>query len=469
MRFGSPLPPVVLVVALLTTAARSMNGQVPGARPPGGPPETSRSGLRDRVAGGPLQSGPMVGYAEMREVMLWVQTREPARVEAVYWDTAAPGIRYRSRMVRTVAESAHVAHLLADRVQPGRRYAYEIVVDGRTVRRPYPLRFQSLPLWQWRGDPPPIRIALGSCAFVNDSAYDRPGDGYGGNYEIFTSIARHKPDLMLWLGDNTYLREPDWYTRTGVFHRYTHTRSLPDLQPLLGSTHHYAIWDDHDYGPNNSDRSWARRDLSLAAFKLFWANLSYGAAGEPGATGSFEWGDVQFFLLDDRYHRSPNDRRETTTRTLLGARQLEWLVDALASSTATFKIVALGNQAMSPNAVFENFATYPEERRLLIDRITAEKISGVLFVSGDRHITELTRLERPGTYPLYDWTVSPLTAGPAKGEANASRVEGTFVVERNFGILEVRGKRKERVLTLTTHGTDGRVLWTREIREGELR
>ena len=43
-----------------------------------------------------------------------------------------------------------------------------------------------------------------------------------------------RPDLMLWLGDNTYLREVDWYTRTGFIHRYTHTRSLPELQPLPG-------------------------------------------------------------------------------------------------------------------------------------------------------------------------------------------------------------------------------------------
>ena len=52
------------------------------------------------------------------------------------------------------------------------------------------------------------------------------------------------PDFMLWLGDNTYLRESDWNSRTGFIKRYPHTRALSELQPLLASTHHYATWDD---------------------------------------------------------------------------------------------------------------------------------------------------------------------------------------------------------------------------------
>ena len=80
---------------------------------------------------------------------------------------------------------------------------------------------------------------------------------------------------MIWLGDNVYFREPD-DSRTGVYHRYSHDRSLPELQPLLGSVHHYAIWDDHDYGPNNSDRSFIYKNITLQAFKDFWANPTYG-------------------------------------------------------------------------------------------------------------------------------------------------------------------------------------------------
>ena len=33
-----------------------------------------------------LESGPMVGYSEMREVQLWVQTKSIANVQIAYWE-----------------------------------------------------------------------------------------------------------------------------------------------------------------------------------------------------------------------------------------------------------------------------------------------------------------------------------------------------------------------------------------------
>jgi phosphodiesterase/alkaline phosphatase D-like protein len=60
--------------------------------------------------------------------------------------------------------------------------------------------------------PRDFRVAFGSCAYVNDPPFDRssrPSGPYGGGYAIFDSIARMKPDMMLWLGDNIYLRDAD--------------------------------------------------------------------------------------------------------------------------------------------------------------------------------------------------------------------------------------------------------------------
>ncbi|MGI8618993.1 MAG: alkaline phosphatase D family protein, partial [Gemmatimonadaceae bacterium] len=141
-----------------------------------------------------IRSGPMLGYSEMREVMLWAQTTGAAAVHFVYWDSAAPGVRHRTAGATTVAADAFTTKQIADRVEPGRVYGYEVVVNGLRVSRPYPLRFQTQKLWQWRGDPPAFRIALGSCAYVNEPVYDRPGNPYGGGLEIFSSIARMRPD-----------------------------------------------------------------------------------------------------------------------------------------------------------------------------------------------------------------------------------------------------------------------------------
>jgi alkaline phosphatase D len=247
-----------------------------------------------------IQSGPMVGYSTMREAFLWVQTTEVAEVHFEYFDKNKPRERFKTTKYTTEAKTGFVAQLIADQILPGKEYQYEVYVNGKRVKRSYPMEFQSQTLWQWRTDPPEVSFAIGSCAYVNDPPFDRPGTPYGSGYEIFESIHKKNPDFMLWLGDNTYLREADWNSRTGFLHRYTHTRSLPEMQPLLASTHHYAIWDDHDFGPNDSDGSFPLKDTATEMFKLFWGNPNYDALNSGGITGSFQWADLDFFLLDNR-------------------------------------------------------------------------------------------------------------------------------------------------------------------------
>jgi alkaline phosphatase D len=426
-----------------------------------------------------LKAGPMVGYSEMREVALWVQTTGPAKVRFTYWDREKPAYPYQTAERSTTAESGFTATVIADQVQPGKKYAYELYLNNKKVVRPYPLAFQSQPLWQWRTDPPTFKFATGSCFYVNETEYDRPGKPYGGGYEIATTILGQQPDFMLWLGDNTYLREPDWNTWTGIVHRYGHTRSLPELQPLLGSVHHYATWDDHDYGPDNSDRSFWNKAQALKAFKLFWANSNYVLGENAGVTGSFQWHDVQFFLLDDRWYKTPNHNTTALAgetgnlagpRPLLGDAQLQWLIDALTYSRAPFKFVVIGSQVLNPVEQEDSYAFYPQERDKLLEAIAAAKIPGVIFLDGDRHFTSLTKLERPGTYPLYDITISPLTAGTySPKENNTLLVPGTLVTDRNFGLLEVSGPRTDRVLTIRVLDAAGKERWTRQIKASELK
>ena len=422
-----------------------------------------------------LQSGPMVCYSEMRQVLLWVQTARPARVRFLYREKGSSGKTRATPEVATREADAFIAKVVVDSLEPGRRYTYELQIDGRHVERPYPLEFQTQRLWQYREDPPSFTVALGSCTYINEPPFDRPGTPYGGGYGIFTSIAARHPDVMLWMGDNVYLREVDWGTREGIFHRYTHGRSLPEMQPLLGAAHNYAIWDDHDFGPNDADRSFRGRDLTREAFGLFWGNPGDGAAAPPGINTSFEWGDAEFFLLDNRTWRSPN-RGRTGTRQILGEEQIRWLIDRMTTSNATFKIVVVGGQVLNPVSKFENHATYAAERERLLELIAEEEIPGVLFLSGDRHHSELTMLPRTAvyprtkSYPLYDLTVSPLTSQAYNDttEANTLRVPGTYVGERNFATLEFSGATGKRAMTIRMFTADGREAWTRTITESEI-
>lgn len=416
-----------------------------------------------------IKSGPMLGYSEMKEVLLWVQTEKEATVKFVYWDKENPAVKLSTDEVKTTKTDAFVAKCIADKVEPSKKYGYEVWIDKKKVSINYPLEFQTQVQWAFRTDPPAFKFAVGSCAYVNEEKYDRPGKPYGSEYEIFTSIYKSKPDFMVWGGDNLYLREADWNTRTGVIHRYTHTRSLPEMQPLLANVHNYAIWDDHDFGPNDSDRGLVNKPMTLEIFKLFWGNLQYTFPNE-GVTNSFQWADCHFFMLDDRWWRTPNER-VTGKREYFGEKQLNWLIDALKYSNAPFKFVVVGGQVANPAKIFENMANYEEERNAMIDMITKEKIPGVIFISGDRHWTSLAKIDRAGTYPLYDLTVSALTSGAAKPvkEEEGVPMEGTSVLVHNYGVLEVSGKRTDRVLKINILDKDGKELWTKEIRAKELR
>lgn len=417
-----------------------------------------------------LQSGPMVGYSEMREVQLWVQTKSTASVQITYWEQNVENPdTFRTEKVITEKKSAYTAKLLADEVLPDKFYYYQLRINDKIIAFDYDLKFQAQPLWQWRTDPPAFKFALGSCAYINESRFDRPGKPYGSEYEIFQSIADKSPNMMVWLGDNIYLREADWYTRTGILHRYTEVRKIPEIQELLSTCHHYATWDDHDFGPNNSDRSFIHKDKTQEAFELFWANPTFGLPDlNGGITSQFLFHDIEFFLLDNRYFRSSPDAEN---KTMLGEQQLEWLIEALKSSFAPFKMIAIGSQVLNSEGKSENYARYEKERAYLLKRLEEENIKGVIFLTGDRHHTELSRVESENGYVMYDLTVSALTSGTntrADKEANKNRIDGTVVMQHNFAIVEVTGKRKERVLNITIYDKDGKSLWTRKIDSAEF-
>ena len=139
-----------------------------------------------------IRSGPMLGYSEMREVLIWVQTKAEVKVKAKYWIKSNPKQFFYTDELSTTKTTAYTAKLIADQVMPDNTYDYEIWINGKKENATSPQTFQSKKLWLWRKDAPDFKFALGSCAYVNEPQFDRPGEGYGGNYEIYTSIYNKK-------------------------------------------------------------------------------------------------------------------------------------------------------------------------------------------------------------------------------------------------------------------------------------
>lgn len=421
-----------------------------------------------------LEAGPMLGYVEMQEANLWIQTTKPVDYEIRYWKMGSEQ-KVNGVTGRTRSHESNTAHIKLTNLDYGANYSYVLYLNGQKVSLSYKTAFQTQQLWQWRKDAPDFSIAMGSCLYINDKKYDRPGDPYGTGTGILKEINKKNPDIMLWLGDNVYYREPDFYSKSRMDYRYRDARNTPEMQSLLANTINLATWDDHDYGPNNSDRSYRMREESVEIFKRYWANPGYGISGTKGVFTKYKYSDVEFFFMDDRYHRAPNGLNKQD-KDFFGEAQLQWLKDSLVGSEATFKIIVVGNQVTNKMHNYESLYAYGDEYEELMNFLKEEQVPGVIFVSGDRHFTELLKTERGRDYPLYEFTSSPLssrtysTIDETEEYHNPQRVDGTLVYkDQNFGIIEVSGKKDDRTLLLQTFGSEGRKRWEYSIHEDELK
>ncbi len=174
-------------------------------------------------------------------------------------------------------------------LQPATRYYYKVVIGDVPEPDP-PASFVTAPR---AGTPGRLRFATTSC--IESPEASAPS---------WAALARVPVDLLLQLGDNAYVdsTDPEEHRRELYGHR-----AVPAHRALGSGTPMLAIWDDWDYAGNNSDGTEPGKEGSLQAFKQLWPNPSFGQADNPGIYFKYSWGDVDFFMLDGRFHRSPND------------------------------------------------------------------------------------------------------------------------------------------------------------------
>lgn len=414
---------------------------------------------------GALMGGPMVGLgATSDQVAVWLMTEAPAQVQIEYWPEANPTASLRSPTHITHPDS-HTARVDLPELTPATSYGYLVLLEGEPVPdKASASTFTTPP--SPAGPLPDLRIATGSCAYIPDLPDAADPNAFGGGFGIFDRIASLKPDLMIWLGDSIYYRDTDLGedSATRMNARWAVTRSFPPLQRLLRTGQHLAIWDDHDYGPDNSDRGFALKDLSLRLFQRYWVNPSYGLPDTPGVFFKASMGDLELFLLDDRTYRDPDTAPPTPEKSLLGQTQLHWLKEGLKASQATFKLIANGSRMLSepPSETSrggEGWHNFPAERMAFLQWLQEEGIDGVFFLSGDVHYTYLTERERVDRYTLTELICSPLTSRVHPRPFPINEVPGTLVTERNFCILEVSGPKEQRVLTVSAWNGAGTRLW----------
>ncbi len=423
-------------------------------------------------------AGPMNGYSEYAEVLIWIQTSCTKQLSIKYKKTSESNWSQKDLELDGSCKPQNTKIVLTN-LAFGSTYEYQLFLNKKVqFKADYPFTFKTKTLWEWRTPAPDFKFMFGSCLYVNDSAYDRPGKPYGQGTAILTAMANTPVDLMIWLGDNTYLREADYTSASGIDYRYQHTRSDKNLQAFLAKTQHYATWDDHDYGDNDGNESYDLKEHTRKTFIDYWGNKTFGE-NNTGVYSSFKYNDAAFFLLDDRTFRSESDIDETkANKTQLGATQINWLKNNLKHSRAPFKFICAGGQVLNKYTDKESFNLYQKERKELLQFIVDQKISGVVFISGDRHHTEIltdSSYANELGYPFIDITSSPLSSGVSnvletEEAKNPQRIPGTLVVDNNYCTIGISGNKKgQRQLEITCFDKNGKVNWTHQIHEKNLK
>ncbi|MBL7009512.1 MAG: alkaline phosphatase D family protein, partial [Planctomycetes bacterium] len=187
---------------------------------------------------------------------------------------------------------------------------------------------------------------------------------------------------------------------------------------------------------NDSDKSYAHKDQALELFTRYWANPGYASGGEPGVWCRFRRGRVEFFMLDGRFHRDPQEQEPDAFKTQFGEAQWRWLEACLGASDADFKVLCSPAQVLADYHSYEGWWSYPADRERLLRLVTESRIDGLVLLSGDRHIGEVLVGDQLG-YPLYEFCSSPLAAGIGSRPPDElpGRVPGTLVTVENFGLL----------------------------------
>jgi alkaline phosphatase D len=287
---------------------------------------------------------------------------------------------------------------------------------------------------------PYSRIAFGSC-IKQDLACP-----------ILSAITELKPQLMLFIGDNIYGDTSDVEVLRA---KYASLGSKPEFQRLIASTRVLATWDDHDYGKNDGGSDFEFRDVSQTEFLNFWQVPTQSPRRQvPGVYDASVFGPkgkrLQVIMLDTRYFRSPlktGEKRqggayepdESSDKTLLGEAQWTWLEEQLRKQ-AEIRLLVSSIQCIPTAAGQETWSNLPRERQRLLDLITSTKANGVILLSGDRHWSEISRLDDDAvSYPLYELTSSSLNQIHERGTPteNMYRAIPKTYHQANYGLVEV--------------------------------
>jgi alkaline phosphatase D len=238
-----------------------------------------------------------------------------------------------------------------------------------------------------------VSVVLGatSCA----------SQGHGDFPSMPATMSRGPVDLWCWLGDVLY--NDGVTTTSGYRANWQRQLSRDGFQAVLGNTASTFTWDDHEVDNDWGDTAFGDPVDPVrlgVAYEAFFAHTPTRRDPEDDRRiyRSLRLGrTAEVFVLDCR------GERDEEGGVYISEAQMTWLLDGLAASTATWKVLL--NSVPITNlpdiydieqVIRDRWEGYPDQRERLLNFIADEDISGVLFVSGDVHHATFSRVDPEG-------------------------------------------------------------------------
>ena len=302
-----------------------------------------------------------------------------------------------------------------------------------------------------------FKVAICSC--LNDNYFSE-------QIKSWNSVSKLNPDYIFLIGDNVYadigdkLSELNGCKPERLLNRYIETRTRLELFYLKQLIPIAMIWDDHDYGKNNGGSDYKYKFASKRIFKDFSLNENPEISEDGLGVGfKLKLANINFLFLDDRFYRDKKYH--------FGTEQEDWLFKNLEASENAKKadiienpepsqsVIISGDQFFGKYHPFESFeGNHPENFKKFIEKISNLK-STPLFISGDRHISELQKIEI-GAYEqshpspnkkIFEITSSPINSSLSpeftlKQFPNPHRV-WAVANKNNFCLINFQGESQE--------------------------
>lgn len=299
---------------------------------------------------------------------------------------------------------------------------------------------------------PLTTIAFGSC---NHSDLPQP---------LWADVLINRPQLWIWLGGTVDQATPDVNSLQANYQRQLQE---PGYSALRSSTPIIGTWDHNDYAKVGAGKEYTHKAESQRLFCDFMGVAPDSPLRQQeGIYSTHTFGpkgqQVKIILLDTRYYRDQPQKEEpkgkenqkkkgekkkkTPPADILGEAQWKWLEKELSGNSAALTIIGNGTQIIPDEHSEEKWANYPKSRERLLKLIARTNSAGVVLLSGERHLAEISSLQVKGRpQPVYEVTSSGLTHTVGRDyipAANQYRV-GDVITKENYGLIQIDWEKRE--------------------------